>query len=105
MADFQAWNLGRMKNYSHEASITTPALETNHNAALEVSFLHNFPGAVVSSIAGGQIGGLICFLKTVCAMLGPRCISRWWRQASAMYFFVLVRLSVLGPKMQQLGCR
>lgn len=69
-ADFQAWNLGRMEHYGHEASITTLALEAHHKAAPEVSFVHNFPGAVESGIARGSIGGLMRVLKTVYAMLG-----------------------------------
>ncbi|MCJ1402181.1 hypothetical protein MMC11_005401 [Xylographa trunciseda] len=71
MADFQGWNLGRMEGYGHEVSITTLALETHHKAAPEVSFVHNFPGAVESGIARGSIGVLMRVLKTVYAVLGP----------------------------------
>ncbi|KAF2488395.1 hypothetical protein BU16DRAFT_601069 [Lophium mytilinum] len=71
MADFQGWNLGRMALAGHEAAITTLALEAHHKAAPEVSFVHNFPGAVESGIARGSIGGLMRFLKTVWAVLGP----------------------------------
>jgi hypothetical protein len=71
MADFQGWNLGRIEHQGHEASITTLTLEAHHKAAPEVSFVHNFPGAVESGIARGSIGGLMRVLKTVYAMLGP----------------------------------
>lgn len=71
MDDFQGWHLGRRSYYGHEASITTLALEAHHNAAPEVSFVHNFPGAVESGIARGEIGWLMRGLKTVWAVLGP----------------------------------
>ena len=60
-----------MAYYGHEASITTLALEAHHKAAPEVSFVHNFPGAVESGIARGSIGGLMRVLKTIYAVLGP----------------------------------
>jgi hypothetical protein len=71
MADFQGWNLGRIEHQGHEASITTLTLEAYHKAAPEVSFVHNFPGAVESGITRGSIGGLMRVLKTVYAVLGP----------------------------------
>ena len=71
MDDFQARNLGRMEQMGHEASITTLALEAYQKEAPEVSFVHNFPGAVESGIARGSIGGLMRVLKTIFAMLGP----------------------------------
>lgn len=71
MTDFQGWNLGRMALMGHEASITTLALEVHHKTAPEVSFVHNFPGAVESGIARGSIGGLMRVLKTIWAILGP----------------------------------
>lgn len=54
-----------------KASITTLSLEAQHQVAPEVSFIHNFPGAVVSGIARGNIGPFMRFLKTVWAWLGP----------------------------------
>ena len=60
-----------MSYYGHEASITTLALEAHHTAAPEVSFVHNFPGAVESGIARGSIGPLMRVLKTIYAWLGP----------------------------------
>ena len=71
MEDFQAWNLSRPAQAGHEASITTLALEAHHKMAPEVSFVHNFPGAVESGIARGSIGPLMRFLKIVFAVLGP----------------------------------
>ena len=71
MGDFQGWNLGRMANYGHTASIVDLDLEAHHKAAPEVSFVHNFPGAVESGIARGSIGPLMRVLKTIFAMLGP----------------------------------
>ena len=71
MADFQGRNLSRMKNMGQEASIITLDLEAHHKAAPEVSFVHNFPGAVESGIARGSIGPLMRVLKTVWAVLGP----------------------------------
>ena len=70
-ADFEGWNLGRMENQGHEASITTLALEHHHKMAPEVSLMHNFPGAVESGIARGEIGWLMRTLKSVFAVLGP----------------------------------
>lgn len=71
MTDFQGWKLGRMALMGHEASITTLALEVHYKMAFEVSFVHNFPGAVKSGIACGSIGGLMRVLKTIWAILGP----------------------------------
>ena len=71
MADFQGFRLGRMSCSGHQASITTLALEAHQKSAPEVSFVHNFPGAVESGIARGEIGWLMRFLKTVWAVLGP----------------------------------
>lgn len=71
MNDFQAWNLTRIETYGQEASIVTLALEAHHKTAAEVSFVHNFPGAVESGIARGSIGPLMRVLKTIFAMLGP----------------------------------
>ena len=71
MNDFQCWKLGRMETYGHEASVVTLVLEAHRKTAPEVSFVHNFPGAVQSGIARGSIGGLMRVLKTIWAMLGP----------------------------------
>lgn len=70
MDDFQGWNLGRMADQGHQASITTLALEAHHKVAPEVSFVHNFPGAVESGIARGSIGWLMRFLKIIYGLLG-----------------------------------
>ena len=70
MTDFQGWNLGRMAGQGHMASITTLALEAHRKTAPEVSFIHNFPGAVESGIARGSIGPLMRVLKTIFAVLG-----------------------------------
>lgn len=48
-----------MIQQGHTASIVTIALEAHHDAAPEVSFVHIFPGAVKSGIAGGEIGALV----------------------------------------------
>ncbi len=69
--DFQGWNIGRMAGQGHLASIMTLAQEAHHNEAPEVSFVHNFPGAVESGIARGSIGWLMRTLKTIFAVLGP----------------------------------
>ena len=71
MDDFQAWKLGRMAGYAHSASLMTLVLESLHHDAPEVSFVHNFPGAVESGIARGSIGPLMRTLKTIWAVLGP----------------------------------
>lgn len=68
--DFEGWHLSRPRQYGHEASITTLALEAHHRNAPDVSFVHNFPGAVESGIARGQVGWLMRTLKTVWAVLG-----------------------------------
>lgn len=69
--DFQGWNLSRMADQAQLASITTLALEKHHQTAPEVSFVHNFPGAVESGIARGSIGPFMRVLKTIFAVLGP----------------------------------
>lgn len=71
MTDYEGWKFGRMALMGHEASITTLALESHHKTAPEVSFVHNFPGALESGIARGSIGGLMRVLKTIWAILGP----------------------------------
>ena len=71
MHDFQAYNLSRPANQAHDASITTMALEAHQKTAQDVSFIHNFPGAVESGIARGSIGPLMRVLKTIWAVLGP----------------------------------
>lgn len=70
MDDFQGRQLGLRGTQGHQASITTLALEAHHKTAPEVSFVHNFPGAVESGIARGDIGWLMRFLKTIFAILG-----------------------------------
>ena len=70
MDDFQGSNLGRVADQGHQASITTLALVAHHKAAPEVSFVHNFPGAVESWIARGSIGWLMRFLKIIESVLG-----------------------------------
>ncbi|KAL9092512.1 MAG: hypothetical protein Q9165_004316 [Trypethelium subeluteriae] len=71
MTDFQGWNLGLRENQGHKASIATLDLEAHHKAAPEVSFVHNFPGAVESGIGRGSIGGLMRVLKTIQTLIGP----------------------------------
>lgn len=71
MNDFQGWHLWRMAKQGHEASIIDLDLEAHHKAAPEVSFVHNFPGAVESGIARGSIGWFMRSLKTIFALLGP----------------------------------
>ncbi|KAF2667619.1 hypothetical protein BT63DRAFT_447443 [Microthyrium microscopicum] len=71
MDDFQGWNLSRYANMGHTASLITLDLEAHHKAAPEVSFVHNFPGAVESGIARGSIGAFMRVLKTIYAFLGP----------------------------------
>ncbi|KAF2716718.1 hypothetical protein K431DRAFT_256998 [Polychaeton citri CBS 116435] len=71
MLDFQGWKLFRPQMQAHEASITTLALEAHRREAPEVSFVHNFPGAVESGIGRGSIGWLMRTLKTIFAILGP----------------------------------
>lgn len=68
---FQGWNFGLIKTQGHTASITTLALEGHQQAFPEVSYVHNFPGAVELGIGRGDIGYLMRFLKTVFALLGP----------------------------------
>ncbi len=70
MDDFQGWNLGCVADQAHQASITTLALEAHHALAPEVSFVHNFPGAVESGIARGSIGWLMRCLKIIFSVLG-----------------------------------
>lgn len=71
MDHFQGWGFSPMKDQGHTASITTLALEGHQKACPEVSYVHNFPGAVESGIARGSIGWIMRFLKTVFAILGP----------------------------------
>ncbi|KAK5734538.1 hypothetical protein LTR17_008898 [Elasticomyces elasticus] len=69
--DFQAARIGLIAKQGHMASITTLALEGHHQAAPEVSFVHNFPGSVKSGIDRGSIGPLMRTLKTVFILLAP----------------------------------
>ncbi|KAK5693065.1 hypothetical protein LTR97_010541 [Elasticomyces elasticus] len=71
MDDFQAARIGLMAKQGHMASITTLAMEGHHQAAPEVSFVHNFPGSVKSGIDRGSIGPLMRTLKTVFILLAP----------------------------------
>lgn len=71
MTNSQGWDFDLMKNQGHTASITTLALEGHQKTFPEVSYVHNFPGAVESGIARGSIGFLMRFLKTIFALLGP----------------------------------
>lgn len=98
MHDFQAWNLGRMVAYGHEASIVTLALEMHHKETPEVSFVHNFPGSVQSGIARGSIGPLMRVLKTIFAMLGSL-VNIPLEEAGDRYLFLCTsaRFST-GPK-------
>lgn len=71
MDHFEGWGFSPMKNQGHTASITSLALEGHQKTCSEVSYVHNFPGAVESGIARGSIGWIMRFLKTVFAILGP----------------------------------
>lgn len=71
MDHFQGWGFSPMKNQGHTASITTLSLEGHQKACPEVSYVHNFPGAVESGIGRGSIGWIMRFLKTAFAILGP----------------------------------
>ncbi|KAK5675598.1 hypothetical protein LTS10_011698 [Elasticomyces elasticus] len=71
MDDFEAANLGLMAPQGHMASITTLAMEGHHQAAPEVSFVHNFLGSFKSGIDRGSIGPLMRTLKTVFILLAP----------------------------------
>ncbi|EQB46613.1 hypothetical protein CGLO_14332 [Colletotrichum gloeosporioides Cg-14] len=70
MSDFQGSSKGWPKLQAHMASIITLSLEAFQKTAPEVSFVHNFPGAVESGITRGSIGPLMRTLKTIFGVLG-----------------------------------
>ncbi|KAK4891890.1 hypothetical protein LTR27_009589 [Elasticomyces elasticus] len=70
MGDFEAAKLGLMTKQSHMASMTTLVMERDHQAAPEVSFVHNFPGLSSQELIGARLG-LMRTLKTVFILLAP----------------------------------
>lgn len=69
--DFQGWNVPLMSQRGHASSIVTLSLETLAKKAPDVSFIHNFPGAVRSGIARGTKGAMFFMFKVVFKVIGP----------------------------------
>lgn len=69
--DFQVWVTSPMASRGHAASITTLSLEHHAKNAPEVSFIHNFPGAVKSGIARGTKGIFFGVIKLFLNVVGP----------------------------------
>lgn len=70
-ADLQGWKVPILKQQGQGASLVTLSLESLAQKAPDVSFIHNFPGAVKTGIARGTTGALMAVVKTVFTLLGP----------------------------------
>jgi hypothetical protein len=68
--DFQGWKLPLAAQRGNASSIVTLSLETFSKKAPDVSFIHNFPGAVKSGIARGTTGEMWFMVKAVFRVLG-----------------------------------
>ena len=69
--NFQGWRLPLMAQRGHASSIVTLSLEALAKKAPDVSFIHNFPGAVRSGIGRGTNGGIMSIVKAVYKLIGP----------------------------------
>lgn len=69
--DFQGWKVPLMSQHGHTSSLVTLSLEALAKKAPDVSFIHNFPGAVRSGIGRGTEGAIMFMFKAVFKVLGP----------------------------------
>lgn len=70
-SDFQGWNISALSGRGHVASLVTLSLEALAKKAPEVTFIHNFPGAVKTDIAKDAKGVTMSVLKVVFLVIGP----------------------------------
>lgn len=69
--DIQGWKVPLLAQRGHATSLVTLSLEALAKKAPEVTFIHNFPGAVKSNIARDTKGAAMFVLKAVFAVLSP----------------------------------
>lgn len=70
MTNFQARKVSLMSQRGHASSLVTLSLEALAKKAPDVSFIHNFPGAVKSGITRGTTGAMMFLFKAVSKVLG-----------------------------------
>lgn len=70
-SDFQGWNISALSGRGHVASLVTLSLEALAKKAPEVTFIHNFPGAVKTDIAKDAKGVVMSVLKVAFMVIGP----------------------------------
>lgn len=70
-SDFQGWNISALSARGHLASLVTLSLEALAKKAPEVTFIHNFPGAVKTDLAKDAKGITMSVLKAVFMIIGP----------------------------------
>lgn len=69
--DFQAWKVPMISQRGHASSLVTLSLEALAKKAPDVTFIHNFPGAVKTNLVRGGEGVAIFALKMVFKVIGP----------------------------------
>ena len=69
--DFQALRTSLLSMRGHTASLTTLSLEAVAKKAPDVSFVHDFPGPVKSSLMDGVEGVIFTVIRTVFRIIGP----------------------------------
>lgn len=70
-SDFQGSNVSILSQRGHVASLITLSLEALAKKAPEVTFIHNFPGAVKTDLAKDAKGVLMSVLKVAFMVIGP----------------------------------
>ena len=71
-SDFQGWNVSGLSQRGHAASLVTLSLEGLAKKAPEVTFIHNFPGAVKTDLSKDlKKGVMTSVLKAAFMVIGP----------------------------------
>ncbi|KAL9102205.1 MAG: hypothetical protein Q9187_009151, partial [Circinaria calcarea] len=71
MSDIQGWKLSIWASRGHASSLVTLSLEALAQKAPDVSFIHDFPGAVKSNITRGTTGVAMTIIKVALKLIGP----------------------------------
>jgi hypothetical protein len=69
-SDFQAFHIPMLSVRGHASSLNTLSLEAIAKMAPEVSFVHDFPGAVKTNIGRGMNGILLIGMKIIFGIIG-----------------------------------
>jgi hypothetical protein len=69
--DLQCWNVPFLSARGHGCSMITLSLETLAKKAPNVSFIHDYPGAVKTNIASDAKGVIMFFMRAIFKVLGP----------------------------------